>query len=296
MSFFESAPEFKSLLEVIKSRKGEQRFHCEFLGEAFVFGPGKLTVIGAPPATGKTALVNQIAFEVLATYPDVSVVLANCEMDIRSILLREVSRQSKVMHQHLGAGTWDHVDLDRIESAAEFMNNILPRCRYMEGPFDCESLSKLTTHAPGILIVDYLQKFRANEIEARTGVDAVISLLRTLTLNGWAVIALSSTSRQQGGKNGGHSHQGLSMSSYKESGEIEFNADAAYLLRDMSTDPTSKRKEIQLDCVKNRNAAPHQIELTFFGDYMQFEIRETKDNVSGQLLTGNRSTGGFPKP
>jgi replicative DNA helicase len=82
---------------------------------------------------------------------------------------------------------------------------------------------------------------------------------------------MSATTRGNS-KNGGHDPQSLSLSSFKESGEIEFNVDAAYVLRNNSEDSDSV-KEIDLDCVKNRAGAMSRVKLTFCGDFMRFEQR-----------------------
>ncbi len=248
-------------------------YSCGVVGSDFVLAPGRITIIGAPPGTGKTALASQIVFDALVENPDLRLWIANCEMGIETLLRREIARVSGVGHKRILEATFTKEEHGRILEAAEGMVSTISRVHHMIPPFDCESLHKLILEpTPGILVVDYLQKFRSADREARTGVDEVISVLRGLALQGWAILAMSSTARQQGGRNGGHNHQTLSMSSFKESGEIEFNADAAYILRD-ATEGQSKVRDIDLDCVKNRNGSLHKIELRFCGDFMRFESR-----------------------
>jgi len=82
----------------------------------------------------------------------------------------------------------------------------------------------------------------------------------------------------------------LSLSSFKESGEIEFNADAAYVLRNRSENDASV-KEIDLDCVKNRAGAMGCVELTFCGDFMRFERRQPNGHAEFAEYAGE-----VPKP
>ena len=104
-------------------------------------------------------------------------------------------------------------------------------------PFNTERLGELLLcEKPGIVVVDYLQRFRGSDRDARTGVDEVCGTLRTIATAGWSVLAMSATTRQHGG----HDPKALSISSFKESGEIEFNADAAYVLRNLTDDPTAR--------------------------------------------------------
>ena len=113
---------------------------------------------------------------------------------------------------------------------------------------------RLRSEPPGLVIVDYLQKFAPADKDVRQGVGEVVSGMRMLAKAGWAVLCLSSTARNKDGK---HDSKSLSLSSFKESGEIEFNADSAYVLVDngpldkksntfaMSRYPTSRIGTVQ---------------------------------------------------
>lgn len=271
MPFEKSSAALIELVQKIGDRTPEPNYAAGVVAPEFILAPGKITVIGAPPGTGKTALASQIVFESLIENPDLRLWIANCEMDIQSLLRREIARQSGVSHRRIRDATFDDTEHRRILDAAERLLPVSVRIRHMVPPFTPAELAQLVMESqPGILVVDYLQKFRAADRDARAGVDEVISVLRGLAFHGWAVLAMSSTTRQQGAKKGGHDHAGLSMSSFKESGEIEFNADAAYLLRD-TTDGASGVRSITLDCVKNRNGERQPIDLRFCGDYMRFE-------------------------
>ncbi len=217
MSFAKSSPALIELLAKIGDRQRDVSYSCGVVGSDFVLAPGRITIIGAPPGTGKTALASQIVFDALVENPDLRLWIANCEMGIETLLRREIARVSGVGHKRILEATFTKEEHGRILEAAEGMVSTISRVHHMIPPFDCESLHKLILQpTPGILVVDYLQKFRYADREARTGVDEVISVLRGLALQGWAILAMSSTARQQGGRNGGHNHQTLSLSSFKE--------------------------------------------------------------------------------
>ena len=277
MTFEKTGSALGQLLLDISDRKREISYAPGIFSDDFVLGPKKITVIGAPPGTGKTALAQQIVFDALSEEPSLRLWIANCEMDITVLLKRELSRISGVAHKKIRDASFDDTELGRLLDAAEQLKDLCPRCMHMVPPFDGISLEKLLLEDPGILIVDYLQKFRASEVDARLGVDEVIKTLRKLAMEGWAILAMSSTSRQMNG----HDPKTLSLASFKESGEIEFNADAAYVLRDVSDANATKVREINLDCVKNRSGDKHTIGLTFCGDYMRFEKREQLTSCFG---------------
>ena len=269
MALAKAAPELAKLLQGLREGNCEISFAVDMFAEDFVLSPGKITIIGAPPGTGKTALASQICFDALTEHPDLNLVIANCEMDMLSLLRREISRSSRVAHKKLLQASFDEGDFDRVMLACSELAQLAPRIKHVLPPFDTSSLEEVLLLEPGLLIVDYLQKFRGSDRDARTGVDEVCGTLRTIAMAGWSVLAMSATTRQHGG----HDPKALSMSSFKESGEIEFNADAAYVLRDLSSDPKARVKDIELDCVKNRAGCLHSIDLRFCGDYMRFELR-----------------------
>ena len=291
MSFEKTSAALALFMKDLTEGKKEISYSGGTVGDDFVLAPGRITIIGAPPGAGKTALATQIAFEALDRQPDLTLTICNAEMEVRELIKRELSRRSSVGHRTITKGL---AALDEQQHAAlcvayEELVPAAKRTRHMLTPFSCEGLKELLLVDPGILIVDYLQKFRSSATDARAGVDEVMTCLRELAMQDWAVLAMSATTRGNS-KNGGHDPQSLSLSSFKESGEIEFNADAAYVLRNRSNDGDSVKK-IDLDCVKNRAGAMGCVELTFCGDFMRFERREPKRHDE---FTEYASEGDFP--
>lgn len=290
MALAKAAPELAKLLQNLREGNREISFAVDLFAEDFVLSPGKITIIGAPPGTGKTALASQICFDALKEHPELNLVNANCEMVMETIFRREISRSSGVAHKKLLQASFDDGEFDRVMIACNELAQLAPRIKHVLPPFDTASLTEVLLLEPGLLVVDYLQKFRASDRDARTGVDEVCGTLRTIAMAGWSVLAMSATTRQHGG----HDPKALSMSSFKESGEIEFNADAAYVLRDLSSDAKAKVKDIELDCVKNRAGCLHSIDLRFCGDYMRFEGREPVRYAEFDDFNSGGFVGGFP--
>jgi hypothetical protein len=101
------------------------------------------------------------------------------------------------------------------------------------------------------------------------GIESVMDHLRAYAEGGWAVIALSATKRTEGGK---HDATKLDQAAFRGSSEIEFQADAAYVLRDQSGGAEGDR-DMLLDCVKNRHGRRGSIDLRFIAGEMRFESR-----------------------
>lgn len=274
MNFEKTSAALALYFNNLQQSKKEVSYAGGTVGDEFILAPRKITVIGAPPGSGKTALATQIAFEALGQNPELTLCIANAEMHIDELLKRELSRRSSVPHNVIGQGmpALNEQQHEALCEAYEELTPAIKRTWHMTPPFTCEEMSRLSLiDPPGILIVDYLQKFKPAGNETRAGVDEVVTSLRELAMQGWAVMALSATTRSNS-KRGGHDPESLGLSSFKESGEIEFNADAAYILRNKS-DNHATVKEIDLDCVKNRAGAMSRVKLNFHGETMRFDNR-----------------------
>ncbi|HBJ35829.1 MAG TPA: hypothetical protein DDZ51_13995 [Planctomycetaceae bacterium] len=231
-------------------------------------GPELINVIGAPPGFGKTAMASQIAFETLEHNPDSVAYLLNAEMGFDAVLRREFTRLTRIKSDYIRFGNLSVADMAMIESAALTLRQSMARLSVYEDP-SIESLNDLMDKTPGLVVVDYLQKFAPPEKDIRSGVGLVMSILRQLAKQGHAVLALSATKRDA---KGNHNSQELSLSSFKESGEVEYQADSAYVLRDDGDhNGLTFVRKVTLGHVKNRHGAKVDRELIFDMPAMRFD-------------------------
>jgi hypothetical protein len=116
-----------------------------------------------------------------------------------------------------------------------------------------------------------LQKFTPRGIEKRAGIDDLMTLLRALADRGWAILAISAIKR---GATGSYESKSLGLSSFRESSEIEFNLDSAYVLKDEGeADGKSYVNNVLLECCKNRHGAMQDFPLKFNKPRMEFSHR-----------------------
>ena len=236
-------------------------------------GPGLIATLAAPPAVGKTALASQILFGALEHNPELTATIANAEMHFDVVARRELSKRSGVRQKDIRFGNLTFYDWEKLEAAQRELEPLLTRCSWLEAPHTYDQLKSLQEVTPGLLVLDYLQKFVPTDVEARIGANAVMALLRHLALDGWGILALSATTRTRGKGGSSHDSMQLTMASMKESGEIEFNADSVYLLRDNGPiEDKQWLRQILLDCVKNRHDETSARPLEFSRPKMQFRI------------------------
>jgi replicative DNA helicase len=242
-------------------------------------GKGLLTIIGAPPGAGKTAFVMQMAFDALRLDPSLTVTIANAETTFEGLLRREITRVTRIDSDRIRFGNLKPFELDAVERA---VNDLLPMLDRIEIISDCNlgNLAKLIDRPPGLLIPDYLQKFSPPNCDPRLGVNQVMATMRTLAKAYWAVVCLSATTRTAKG----HADtKELSLSSYRDSGEIEFNADSCYLLVDEGPLEKEYIRLMELRHVKNRHGAKVNRKLRFHMPRMTFEAHQSEPIRFGEF-------------
>lgn len=250
-------------------------------------GFGLITIPACQPGKGKTALCSQIAFDAIELDDELDVVFANAEMGFDALLRRQLTRIAGLNSKAVRFGNLDQQELERFERAAAELEPKLKRVSYLERPHNIMQLLRLDGRKPGLLVVDYLQKFAMPAKDARMGVGEVMSGLRTLANSGWAVLAISATTRLKEGEQ-------LCMHHLRESSEVEYNADSIYLLNDHgATDGKEWLRTVTLSHAKNRHDSCSDIELLFHAPRMEFTARPTAEVASFKPVTPSKGLNPF---
>jgi replicative DNA helicase len=268
-----SADIIDSLFELISTGKMKQLLALGPALNGLEIGPGLVTVLGAPPGAGKTTLAMQVAFENLLHNPGFRVVVANRESSMEVLLQRELARQTGVSSKAIRFGTCNATELAKLKKAVDELRPLLTRMSSLDEPGQLPMLMRLLSEEPGLLILDYIQKF-APPGEAKVGVTLVMTMCRQFARAGWAVLALSATARTQTRGRSSQDSLQLNQASFRDSSEIEFQADAAYLLRDMEKKGSvAKVRATLIECVKNRHGEKNHKLLAFNMPKSCFELR-----------------------
>ena len=250
-------------------RKDTLRWGFSDLDERLNVGRGDMVVIGGYSSAGKTAFALQLAFHVARTK---RVGFFSYETDADKLHDRTVACQThtsfgKIMRNTLQAedygqvrdmrGHLESADLDLLETSAMTVSGIS---------------AYAMAHHYDVIVIDYLQKIPAaktgralNEFERVTQVSSDLQQLGRTT--GMTVVALSQLSRQEKGKDG--KVPPPSMSSLRQSGQIEQDADVVLLLYKEYQDFAYSRRV--LDIAKNKDGvAGEGMLLNFDGDKQYF--------------------------
>lgn len=226
-------------------------------------GPGRVVLVGGLPGGGKTALAMQWVIDALRAVPTLRAVVANVEMSAAVLLDRQLARLSGVpldviARRKLGA---DHAD--RIDRGLATLESVADRLAFIAPPFDLGNIAATADDfGGGLLVLDYLQRIRppGEHADRRHSVDALMDYLRQFADAGCAVLALSAVARSKD-RRGRSTYDGdaLSLASFRESSELEYGADTAYVLVPGRDDP----EIVTLRCLKHRHGQPVDVTLRF---------------------------------
>jgi replicative DNA helicase len=235
-------------------------------------GPGLVTLIGGAPGGGKTAFVTQIAIDALQFNPDLRLLVANCEMSEDAILNRQLARLSGVnaeliRHRRLGPA-----HAERIDTGLATLETVIDRIGFLQRPFSLTNVAMAADDMNAqVVILDYLQRFTLDDedSEPRERIGRMMDALRRLASSGMAVIVVSALgrTRDRAGRSS-YSGDGLSLASFRETSELEYGADDAFILAPIEErDPN----RVRLQHLKSRHGEQVTQDLLFNRGVQSFQ-------------------------
>lgn len=238
------------------------------------FGPGELIFLGARPGVGKTALGLEIA-RACGLQGTGAILVVSREMTNLALARRLVAQDARVRASALKRSALNVLEARAVEDSLE---RLAPCPLYFSD--DAVSLAEIYSMVAAmaaevplaLVVVDYLQLIRApREIkERRHQVEAVSQGLKTLALQYRVpVLCLSSLSRPSGDDK----NKPPTLSSLRESGELEHDADVILLLHRAYHEDTTT-----CTVAKNRDGRLGTVHLLFRHEYVAFDQAATVED------------------
>jgi replicative DNA helicase len=233
-------------------------------------GPGAVLLLGGAPGAGKSAFAMQAAVDALRLTPDLRAVVCNVEMGPSALLDRQLARLSgvdltSIRYRRLGA---EHGD--RIDQALHTLEPLAERLAFVRPPFDLENVAAAAdAFEARLLLLDYIQRIPppGEHGDKRGAVNATMDHLRRFADAGVAVVVVSAVGRTKDGKGrSSYAGEGLNLASFRESSELEFGADDAFIL----TADDGQGDAVTLKHLKSRHGECRDIELTFHRRHQRF--------------------------
>lgn len=237
---------------------------------------GKLYMLAAMPGTGKTTLALQWAASIAqAGAPALYISLENDAVDLARKTACRMGQVSytAALKGKLDAAVWGAA-VERLGALRGRLYVATPRATMPDLAALVEGIDAEQGRAPALIVIDYLQAWVKRDAsggaEVRERVDRFVPTLRAIGEHyGCAVLAISSQNRANYATGG--------MGAMKESGDIEYNADAVLSLarssdKELLAAAPYGRTPLMLTIDKNRQGLTGRpIALTLHGDLCMVE-------------------------
>ncbi len=227
-------------------------------------GPGRIVLLGGAPGVGKTSLATQLVVDALRLTPELRVLAVNVEMHPHTLLDRQLARLSGVPLAIVAKRQLGPEHAERVERGLATLAAIGDRLAFLGPPFDLEHIARAAdAFGVRLLLFDYIQRIKppGEHADKRLSVNALMDALRRFADAGTGILCVAAVGRTRDRKGRStYAPGGLNLASFRESSELEYGADSAYLL--LPTDPTDP-EAVVLSCCKNRYGPLGDVPLRF---------------------------------
>lgn len=245
--------------------------------------PERISLFGGAPGAGKTALVMQFVVDALRSNGSLRAVICNVEMPPVALLDRQLARLSGVDGGQIRRRESLRSHSERINSGLATLEGVSSRLCFLRAPFTLRRVAEaVNAFNADLLVLDYLQRIPIDDEggDQRRSVNLAMNRLRAFADTGLAVMAVAAVGRVRDAQ-GRSSYDGnsLNLASFRESSELEYGADDAYLLV-----PSSGTQDlVELRQVKSRYGEQRTIPLRFHRACQRFGPFETSPIPVGEV-------------
>jgi replicative DNA helicase len=222
----------------------------------------------------------QAVIDALRLTATLKAVVCNVEMPPPVLLDRQLARLSGIPLNLIRYRKLTAEHGERIDAAMHALEDLAERLCFVRPPFDLSNVAATAdafgAGGPGgVILLDYIQRIRppgflAKDADKRGSVDACMDYLRQFADAGVAVMVVSAVGRSKD-KHGRNSYggEGLNLASFRESSELEFGADSAFILA-----PDNKGDGMTLKHLKDRYGECRDIALRFDRARQSFTVAD----------------------
>ncbi|MEI7685500.1 MAG: DnaB-like helicase C-terminal domain-containing protein [Planctomycetota bacterium] len=238
-------------------------------------GPKLVTLIGGGPGAGKTAFTMQATIDALRLTPDLRAVVCNIEMPPAVLLDRQLARLSGVDLKTIRYRRLGPEHANRIETAMATFEPACERLAFVRPPFNLANVAATAdAFNAGLIVLDYIQRIAppGDHGDSRSAVDSTMDFIRKIADQGVAVIIVAAVSRSKDSRGRStYDTDSLNLASFRESSELEFGADDAFILGREGEDSSN----VILKHLKSRHGECRDISLNFNGAIQRFTATDT---------------------
>ena len=255
-------------------------------------GPGLVTLLGGAPGAGKTAFVMQLVIDALRLTPTLRAIVCNVEMTPAVLLDRQLARLSGVDLTTIRHRRFDASHADRLDQAIHTLEALGERLAFVRPPYSLDNVAAAAdAHDAGLIVLDYIQRIQppGTHGDKRGSVNATMDYLRQFADTGVAVIVLSAVGRTKDDHGrSSYAGSGMNLASFRESSELEFGADDAFILHPEADN--AEGDTLRLRHLKSRHGESRDMLLTFDRPRMLFTPLSADEAAEHSSKPHNRGT------
>jgi replicative DNA helicase len=233
-------------------------------------GPGAVLLLGGAPGAGKSAFTMQAVVDALRLTPHLRAVVCNVEMTPAALLDRQLARLSGIDLTLIRCRRLAGEHADRVDQALHTLEPLAERLAFVRPPFNLANVAATAdAFEAQLLLLDYIQRIPppGQHGDKRGAVNETMDYLRKFADADTAVIVVSAIGRTKDSKGrSSYAGDGLNLASFRESSELEFGADDAFLL--VADD--DQGEAVTLRHLKSRHGECRDIALAFHRKQQRF--------------------------
>ena len=226
-------------------------------------GPGLVTLLGGAPGAGKTAFVMQLVTDALRLTLTLRALVCNVEMAPKTLLDRQLARLSGIDLGTIRYRRFAAEHGERLGRAMQTLGALADRLAFVRPPFNLENVAaSADAFDADLLVLDYIQRIPppGNHADKRVAVNATMDYLRQFADEEVAVLVVAAVGRVKDSKGrSSYSGDGLNLASFRESSELEFGADDAFIVVPDEKNPD----QVVVRHLKSRHGATQDVVLQF---------------------------------
>jgi replicative DNA helicase len=230
-------------------------------------GPGLVVLLGGAPGAGKTAFAMQLTADALRLTPTLRALVCSVEMPAAVLLDRQLSRLSGIDLGTIRYRRFAAEHADRLDQAIHTLEPLADRLAFVRPPFDLANVAaSADDFRADLIVLDYIQRIPppGQHADKRAAVNSTMDFLRQFADAGVGLLVVAAVGRTKDAKGrSSYSGDGMNLASFRESSELEFGADDAYILVPDEAGAEYGTVQVTLRHLKARHTEPKDLALEF---------------------------------
>jgi replicative DNA helicase len=226
-------------------------------------GPGLVLLVGGAPGAGKTAFTMQAVCDALRLTPTLRALVCNVEMPPGVLLDRQLARLAGIPAELIRRRRLAAEHGARLDAGLAALESFADRLAFLKPPFTLDNAAGAADETgAGLLLLDYIQRIAppGTHGDNRNALNATMGYLRQFADAGAAVLVVAAVGRTKDAKGRtSYAADALNLASFRESSELEFGADDAFILAPDATDA----ELVTLRHLKSRHGSTQDLPLRF---------------------------------